>query len=107
MVTERNGKRIGGIIVFWFYLKGKIVLQHFPDLFFVGITIAGNGLFYFFWGVFSYRKPMRHGSGDGYPLRSTKLQHTLYILSEKRSLNSQFIRMVRLYDCSYFQMDLV
>ena len=89
MVAEGYGKGIGGIEVPGLFFNGKYALQHFPDLVFIGITVTGNGLFYFLGRLFRYRHIGLHGCGNGHTLRPSEFKHTLYILPEERGFNGK------------------
>jgi len=90
-----------------FFFDAEDQLQHTPYLVFIGIAIAGDGLFYFFGRIFGYQHPGLHGCSDGNALGSSQLKHTLHILSEERRLDSECGRLIKFDEFAYFGMDQV
>ncbi len=49
---DGGGEGVGGVVGFGGRLEVEVMADHFLDLFFVGATVAGEGLFDLEWGVF-------------------------------------------------------
>lgn len=65
------------------------MLQHLPDLFLGGISVAGHHLFDAPWRIFCHGNVVHHGGGDHYALGTPQFQHTLHVLTEEGGFDGQ------------------
>gem|GEM_PF-2651934 len=98
MVAKGNSQRIRCIKTVHFQLDFQYLLEHLPDLFLAGISIAGDRLLYFPWCIFGNRNMGLHGSRYGHSLCAAELEHALYILTKERGFNGKLIRLEFQYD---------
>ncbi len=81
------------------------VLQHFKNLFFAGVAVAGDGLLYFFGRILRNRHAAGHSGGNGNALRPAQLEHALHIFAKERRFNGKFVGAVLLHQVGHFFMD--
>lgn len=93
-MADRSGQTIGGIKVLGQFLQAQKLLQHLGDLFLAGISVAGDGHFYFLGFVFGNRDLARQTGGHRYALCPSEFEHRLHVLAEKRCFNGNFVGMV-------------
>src|ERR1700759_2655912 len=91
MVTDGYGKGIRRIVQDGDRGEREQALQHLPYLILSGAAIPGDGLFYPRRGIFCYRDTGLDGGGDGHPLRAAQFEHALYVLSEERGFDGEFM----------------
>lgn len=102
MVTNSYSQRISGIKVLGNFFQGQHTLQHFPHLFFAGIAVTRDGLFYFFRAVFRYRQPGADSGSYSHTLCPAQLEHALHIFAKERCFDGELMRPVFLYQLFNF-----
>ena len=90
MMAKSNGQCVGGVVLIGcvFYLEDR--LQHTGHLLLRSIAVSGDGLLYFFRGIFGYRQSVFECGRHGHPLGATQFEHALNVLSEEGCFDGEF-----------------
>ena len=105
-MANGNGQCIGGVIrCRTDLLQLQQLLQHLPNLFFIGIPVPGDGLLHFFRGIFIDGQPPLEGRSDGNPLGPAQFEHALNVLAEKRGFDGKAVGAMGFDQLGYFFMD--
>lgn len=94
-MANRGGQSVGAVEIFGEFFESQQLLQHFGHLFLARVSVAGNGHFDLFGFVFGDRDLPRQSGGHRHALRTPKFEHRLYVLTEKRRFDCNFIGVVR------------
>ena len=107
MVANSDAKRIGSIKKLGVERCVQEVRHHMANLFFGGIAIARNRLFYTAGSIFHNRDIARQGCRHHHTLRPAQLEHRLDVLPKKRVFNRHFIRVVLLNEPDHCLVQLL